>query len=188
MAADQGRPTRQRRQGCKPGRSRPRLRRCLLKGCEKWFRARHHWQRFCCESCSEAARVWARKRQQRRYRESTKGRDQRRKASREYRRRQKEKPVPPASPAAPRTQDDALVAPPAEPAEDPRRPRGPGDTCDRPGCYEHLSAQERHRGRRFCALPCWRALRAVLQREARWRARLRPVGQRPRPPHPSRRE
>ena len=187
MAGDQGGTSQQARQGCRRRRSQPRRRRCLLKGCGRWFQPRHHWQRYCDEPCAKSARRWAEKRRQRRYRQSAKGRKRRRQASSSYRGRQKQKLAQPTCQAEQRSPDEAPEAPPAEAGQDPRPP-DPVETCDRPGCYEHLSSQERHSGRRFCSAPCWRALRTVLQREARWRVRLRAEGHRPRPPHRGRRE
>jgi hypothetical protein len=40
--------------------------------------------------------------------------------------------------------------------------------CRRPGCYELFAAQARSPLKKFCSMLCRRALRRVLQREARW--------------------
>src|SRR5664279_2540925 len=40
---------------------RPRMRRCLLKGCEERFHPRQARQRYCGEGCREAARKWSRR-------------------------------------------------------------------------------------------------------------------------------
>ena len=53
--------------------SRPRMRRCLLKGCEQRFHPRQARQRYCSERCREAARKWSRWKAQQRYRETTAG-------------------------------------------------------------------------------------------------------------------
>jgi hypothetical protein len=39
---------------------RPRMRRCLLKGCQHRFHPRQARQRYCSEECREAAREWSR--------------------------------------------------------------------------------------------------------------------------------
>ena len=39
---------------------RPRMRRCLLKGCEERFRPRQVRQRYCGKQCREEARKWYR--------------------------------------------------------------------------------------------------------------------------------
>ena len=41
--------------------SRPRIRRCLLQGCEQRFHPRQPRQRYCSEGCREAARKWSRR-------------------------------------------------------------------------------------------------------------------------------
>ena len=54
--------------------------------------------------------------------------------------------------------------------------------CDRPGCYDRIPAPASHSWRRFCCVLCRKALRCVLDREARWRRRrrrgLQPPGRR----------
>ena len=44
------------------------MRRCLLKGCEQRYHPRQARQRYCSESCREAARKWSRWKAQQRYR------------------------------------------------------------------------------------------------------------------------
>jgi hypothetical protein len=56
---------------------RPRLRRCLLRGCEQRFRPCQARQRYCSERCRAAARKWSRWKAQRRYRETTAGKQKR---------------------------------------------------------------------------------------------------------------
>lgn len=51
--------------------------------------------------------------------------------------------------------------------------------CDRPGCYVIFAAAVGDLARRFCTSECRRALRHVLDREARYRQRRR-AGFRPR--------
>jgi len=66
---------------------RPRIRRCLLKGCEQRFHPRQARQRYCNERCREAARKWSRWKAQRRYRATRAGKRQRNGQSQRYRER-----------------------------------------------------------------------------------------------------
>ena len=68
---------------------RPRARLCLLKGCEERFRPRQARQRYCSQSCREAARKWSRRKAQERYRATRAGKQQRNGQSRRYRERVK---------------------------------------------------------------------------------------------------
>jgi len=77
---------------------RPRLRRCLLKGCEQRFHPLQARQRYCSDGCRKAARKWSRWRAQERYRESTAGQQKRNDQSRRYRERVKDRK--PAEPEA----------------------------------------------------------------------------------------
>lgn len=67
------------------GARRPRLRRCLLKGCEQRFHPRQARQRYCSEGCREAVRKWSRWKAQQRYRGTAAGRERRKGQSRRYR-------------------------------------------------------------------------------------------------------
>jgi hypothetical protein len=73
---------------------RPRMRRCLLKGCEERFHPRQARQRYCSERCREAARKWSRWKAQRRYRATAPGKRQRNGQSRRYRGRAKSRKPP----------------------------------------------------------------------------------------------
>ena len=73
---------------------RPRLRSCLLKGCEQRFHPRQARQRYCSEGCREAARKWSRRRAQERYRETAAGQQKRNGQSRRYRERVKSRKPP----------------------------------------------------------------------------------------------
>jgi hypothetical protein len=73
---------------------RPRMRRCLLKGCEQRFRARHARQRYCSERCREAARKWARWKAQQRYRATRAGKQRRSGQNRRYRERVRSRKPP----------------------------------------------------------------------------------------------
>jgi hypothetical protein len=66
---------------------RPRLRRCLLKGCEQRFHPRQPRQRYCSEGCRQAARKWSRWKAQQRYRKTRAGKEKRNGQSRLYRER-----------------------------------------------------------------------------------------------------
>jgi hypothetical protein len=75
---------------------RPRIRLCLLKGCERRFHPRQARQRYCSEVCREAARKWSRRKAQERYRETAAGQQKRNGQSRRYRERAKtRKPAEP---------------------------------------------------------------------------------------------
>jgi len=79
-------------------RRRPRLRRCLLKGCERRFHPRHARQRYCSEGCRREARQWSRWKAQHRYRKTTAGKQKRNDQSRLYRERvRSRKPPEPAA-------------------------------------------------------------------------------------------
>lgn len=73
----------------KRGARRPRLRGCLLKGCEQRFHPRQARQRYCSERCREEARQWSRWKAQQRYRETAAGQQKRNGQSRRYRERVK---------------------------------------------------------------------------------------------------
>jgi hypothetical protein len=66
---------------------RPRVRRCLLKGCEQRFRPGQANQRYCSQDCRSAARKWARHKAQQRYRTTTAGKHKRNGQSLRYRER-----------------------------------------------------------------------------------------------------
>jgi hypothetical protein len=68
---------------------RPRLRRCLLKGCEQRFHPRQARQRYCSDGCRKAARQWSRWKAQQRYRATAPGQQKRNGQSRRYRERAK---------------------------------------------------------------------------------------------------
>jgi hypothetical protein len=66
---------------------RPRMRGCLLKGCEQRFHPRQARQRYCSQRCREAARQWSRWKAQQRYREKAAGKQKRNSQSVRYRER-----------------------------------------------------------------------------------------------------
>ena len=68
-------------------RGDPRVRLCLLKGCERRFRPRQAGQRYCGGPCRKAARTWSRWKAQGRYRATPAGKQQRNGQS-DFRRRE----------------------------------------------------------------------------------------------------
>lgn len=68
-------------------RRRPRIRPCLLKGCERRFHPRQARQRYCSADCRKAARKWSRWKAQQRYRDTAVGKEKRNGQSRRYRQR-----------------------------------------------------------------------------------------------------
>lgn len=166
--------------GERPEGCHHRPRRCLLKGCERLFWPRRPQTRYCSASCQQAARRWRRRRASQRYRGTDAGRERRREQSGRYRQRQRERPT--ASADADSLHEGQR---PASPSEDSSTRR-----CERPGCYEHFHVKHEHSCRRFCSVACRLALRRVLDREARYRARRRHlrwerVTKRARPPDTS---
>jgi hypothetical protein len=185
-----------------------RRRRCLLKGCERWFRPSNPLCRYCSAKCRQAAEDWQRWRSQQKYRASREGRNHRQEQARRYRQRCRARASPRAAPPAPASPSDAgtpshssvpCAAPPATvspPADDSaatcegkrlleKSERIPLCPCKRPGCYVLFPAGSEYNPRRFCCALCRKVLRCVLEREARWRRRrrrgLRRRGRRPRP-------
>jgi hypothetical protein len=140
----------------------PRRRRCLLKGCEAWFRSSHPLARYCSSTCSRAARRWSQWRANCRYRQSEQGKEHRRQQCQRRRERQCLK-------------DDASGNEPGASCE--REGYHKADEhekvpCHRPGCYECFAPTARSPLKKFCSPLCRQALRRVLEREARWRRRL----------------
>ena len=176
--------------------SGPRPRRCLLKGCERWFRPHRPQCRYCSDPCRQAARRWRRWQAQQKYRASPNGRQHRQEQARRYRQRAPTRPPP--TPPLPLTESEGIAVPlspdaPADAREGKRLPekgeKVPLRPCDRPGCYTLFSAHTPGTTKRFCCVLCRRALRRVLDREARGRRRRRRGLQRPgrRPRSPPRR-
>jgi hypothetical protein len=165
------------RQGDRPA---PRTRRCLLKGCERWFVPPRPQARYCGNDCRLAAQRWRRVQASRRYRANPAGRARRCQQNRSYRQRR-------------RARTAALRHPPC-PCEGKRPVAAPENfaqkMCARPGCYVVFHVAPEHSCRRFCSLACRLALRRVLEREARYRQRRRRwrrqrLSRRPKPPDTS---
>jgi hypothetical protein len=174
------------------GGLRPRCRRCLLKGCEQLFRPSRPQTRYCSDACRHAARRWRRWRASQKYRASPHGKARRRGQSQRCRDRHRQgdvavvsdvaaivapdRPPPPPPPAAPSAA--AAVPPDGDTCRVGQRPAifpkiFPCRTCQRPGCYELFVVTPRSPEQHFCSASCRRALRRVLDREARWRRRQR---------------
>jgi hypothetical protein len=81
------RPRKRREAGRRKHPRRPRMRQCLLKGCEQSFHPRQAGQRYCSEECRKAARRWSRWKAQRKYRTTVAGRAKRNQQSQCYRKR-----------------------------------------------------------------------------------------------------
>jgi hypothetical protein len=171
----------------RPAWQRPR--RCLLKGCDHWFRPTRPQCRYCSPACRQAARCWYRWRAQQTYRASPKGRQHRQQQARRYRQRHPPPPPPPPPPAcATATAAPAAAGVLAPPEGHPlleKSDAGPQRSCDRPGCYVLFPAGPPWSRRHFCSVLCCRALRSVLQREQRRHRRrqrgLQPPGRKRRP-------
>ena len=85
-------------------------RRCLLKGCERWFLPHRPQARYCSPACQKAARRWRRWHASQRYRATTNGKQHRRDQARRYRNRaQQSLPLP--EPAASDTRSRAESLP-----------------------------------------------------------------------------
>jgi hypothetical protein len=171
----------------------PGCRRCLLKGCERWFLPRRPQARYCSPACQDAARRWRRWLACQRYRATSNGQQRRRDQARRHRGRVHQRSSPPEpDPPTPHLEP----APPAVEAEPPPMTDPPnvgtapgvgqrpaeilqesfGLPCHRPGCYVLFLPSSRSPDRKFCSGLCRQALRRVRQREARLRLRRRRGG------------
>jgi hypothetical protein len=154
----------------------PRRRRCLLKGCERFFQPRHPQARYCGPVCQREARRWRCWRAGQTWRKTEGGRQCRRGQSCRYRQRVRQR----------REAERAAAEKSAEERREGQRPAGSEKKlpCARPGCYELFVLSPRSPAQRFCSCLCRNALRRVLQREARWGRRRKrgPGGRRRIPP------
>ena len=176
-----------------PRRRTWRLRRCLLKGCDRLFRPSCPQARYCSDHCRQQARRWRRWFHCRQYRASEQGKCHRRQQSRRYRARQQQRraldlsalalpppPTPPPLPApttpAPAVPVLALACPLGREGQRPATQEKIllPQPCSRPGCYELFSFCPSLPQRCYCGPCCRRALRRVLDREAHWEARHPP--------------
>jgi hypothetical protein len=166
-------------------RGRYRCRRCLLKDCERSYRPRHPQCRFCSDACQRAAKKWRAWRAAERWRATERGKECRRAQSRRYRRLI----ALPLLTEAPCQAPEPTLEPPPVPESSPdearegQRPAPIPENfvvwpCARPGCYVLFGVPADWSPRRFCCDLCHKALRRVLDREARYqrrrRARVRP--------------
>ena len=142
----------------------PRTRRCLLKDCEEPFRPAHPTARYCSPRCRQDARQWSQWLANQNYRASQRGKERRRQQSQRNRQRRLQGPAEDANQPATRT---PLVGGEGYQQEDFQK-KSP---CHRPGCYACFVIPRRSPLKKFCSTLCRRALRAVLQREVRWRRR-----------------
>jgi hypothetical protein len=170
----------------------PCCRRCLLKGCERWFLPLRPQARYCGPACQEAAKRWRSWHAGQRYRATTQGKQRRREQARRNRQRVRQRsslaePAPQASPIEPAS---PVIEPETTPKSDstPTSPAGSqsvgqrpaeipqyscGLPCSRPGCYVLFLPSARSPDQHFCSASCRQALRRVRQREARLRRRRR---------------
>ena len=148
-------------------RYHPHCRRCLLKGCERWFLPARAQARYCSVACRQQARRWRRWQAGQRYRNSEHGKQHRRDQSRRYRVRVRQRSVN----ASPETVEGQ------RPADIPEQ--SAGQPCHRPGCYGCFAPAARSPQQRFCCCSCRQALRRVRQRDVQRRQRRR-HGARPR--------
>lgn len=139
-----------------PCHCRPRI--CLLKGCERWFRALRALARYCSKACRQAARKWSLWQAAKRYRASDKGKECRRQQGCRYRQRVRQR----------REAAQEQLAACEGHQEEAAAEKIP---CSRPGCYELFPPQRRSPLKKFCCALCRLALRRVRQRETRWQRR-----------------
>ena len=171
-----------------------RCRRCLLKGCQTAFRAKHPLSRYCSNACRDAARRWSRWWAARRYRATPHGKARRAAQARRRRTRLGEQRATSAS--SPSNSSATIVTTTTTtdaPAVASRsrsislsslailvrlsggeghqdRAGGRKSFCHRPGCYESFAVPKRSPLKKFCDPCCCQALRRVRERERRLRA------------------
>jgi hypothetical protein len=138
----------------------PRARRCLLKGCERFFQPQWPQARYCGPACQDAADRWRRWRASQTWRKTENGWECRRQQSCRYRERVRQR----------REAEQAAARETAEAEREGQRPAELAEksSCARPGCYELFIPARQCPHQRFCSCLCRRALRRVVQREARW--------------------
>ncbi len=170
----------------------PCCRRCLLKGCERWFLPPRPQARYCGPACQEAAEHWRSWYAGQRYRATIQGKQRRRDQARRRRERARQRsslaestsqtsPIEPASPVIEAHTTSTSDSTPTIPADRQRVGQRPaeipqnscGRPCSRPGCYVLFLPSARSPDQHFCSGSCRQALRRVRQREARLRRRRR---------------
>lgn len=151
-------------------------RKCLLKGCDRYFSPNHPLDRYCGCECKQAARRWRVAKANLNYRASENGKQKRREQAARYRSRCKERqahcrPQHQASQQETACQSDAEQ--PVSPREGYHKSQSHENSCcHRPGCYQRFTPALRSPLQRFCCPCCHKALRAVLIRERRWFSKL----------------
>jgi hypothetical protein len=135
----------------------------LLKGCERWFIPDHPRAHYCDSKCRAAATRWRRVKSSRRYRATEEGRQRRREENRRYRERRRVREA--ASAADTEGREGKRLHVPSENFAE--------RMCDRPGCYVLFWVKHEHSSQHFCSVMCRKALRRVLDREARYQGRRR---------------
>jgi len=141
----------------------PRKRRCLLKGCNRWYCPICALCRYCSKECKDSARVWSQAQARKHYRRSAKGRHCRNNQNRRYRERCKENN---------RLKSEEVPNKEKSKNEGDQKGCGKKIICARPGCYENVIAIRRNILKKYCSTNCCNSLRQVIWREACWRLRL----------------
>ena len=160
----------------------PRQRRCLLKGCEQFFKPDDHQARYCGAACQDAADRWRRWSADQTWRKTASGRECRRQQSCRYRQRVRERREAEQAAAEQAAAEEVAAEEVAPAGCEGERPTDASEksSCARPGCYELFVPARRWPRRRFCSCLCRKALRRVLQREARWGQRRKGLPPTPR--------
>jgi hypothetical protein len=154
------------------GHSWRRTRRCLLKGCGRWFQPTHPRCRYCSTACRKAARMWHNWQAQQRYRATADGRRQRQQQASRYRQRCQTRAQPPPSTAAAAIEPARTLDASGEGKHiGQKSAAGVLHLCARPGCYEQYAAAVTCPQQRFCCALCRQALCCVEQREKRYQRR-----------------
>ena len=142
-------------------------RKCLLKGCNRYFTPNHPLDRYCAGDCKDAARRWRLARANLKYRRSEIGKRNRQAQAIRYRARLKERN---AAEILQQTDGQeshfADLTPPREGYH--KSDSQEKSCCDRPGCYERFTPSPRSPLQTFCSSSCRKALRCVRLREQRW--------------------
>jgi hypothetical protein len=144
-------------------RRRPRRRKCILKGCERWFQPQRPQECYCSDTCRQEGKRWRRWRASQSWRSSERGKERRRAQSRRYRERLRER-------QRQRREAAQLADASAEEACEGQRAAVylGTNSCGRPGCYELFIITSRSPLQKYCSCGCRQAMRRVRQREARW--------------------
>lgn len=175
-------------QPCGVRRWHPCCRRCLLKGCERWFLPPWPQARYCSFACRKAAERWRSWHAGQTYRATVQGKDRRREQARRHRERAQQRsalaesaaPEPPIESDLPvieaqTTSDSTPITSAGTPGVGQRPkeilPKSCGLPCCRPGCYTQFFPSLRSPDQHFCSGSCRQAVRRVRQREARLRRR-----------------